>query len=245
MGKRSKKILDGFIATKKIANGYLFLGGDNNSKLISAVEFAKALNCLGSPAPCDACTSCKKAEKGANPDIVTIEKDGASIKINQIRAIKELAKYGPAENPWQAIIINDAHTLTTEAANGFLKILEEPASNTVFILISNRIGSLLKTIESRCQKIVFEDSENFEFSKEAENLYTSLCNKKMDFIETSELLAQSKDYKSILQDLFSLFAISKNITRAKDILKTLQLIERRANPKLALDVLSYKLWKTN
>lgn len=245
MQNRSKKILEGIITTKRIASGYIFIGGANEAKLNSAKYFAKALNCSNSINPCNACISCTKADKNVNPDIIIIEKDKSSIKIEQIRNLKELTKYGPSESSWQIVIINEADTLTIEAANSFLKLLEEPPPQVVFILISDREGNLPKTIESRCQKIIFEESDIPNPQEEVENFFNKMDNGKFDYIDMTEVLGQTKEPKEFLRQLYSLYAQAHKASEAKIVLDILKGIERKANQKLALDLLCIKLWETN
>lgn len=249
MNSRSQTILKGITKTKKIASAYLFTNGDNVSKLNAAKNFAMSLNCssIKDNAPCGTCISCVKTQKGINPDIVFIEKeeDAKSLKIEQIRKLKEITKYGPSENPWQFVIINEADTMTTDAANSFLKILEEPAANVVFILIAEREGTLPMTILSRCQKIIFEEQPFVEPSDDVKIIFSKMGKKPFDYIEVSQILSESKEPKELLKQFFALFAISKKAKEARIVLETIKGLERRVNPKLALDLLCLKLWKRN
>lgn len=243
METRSLKILNGILGTKRIANGYIFSGNDGQTKLDAAMYFAKALNCEAGIPPCNSCLSCSKTDKAIHPDIIIVEKDKSSIKIEQIRSLKTSTKYGPSEGKWQAVIINDADTMTTEAANSFLKSLEEPAPNVVYILISNREGTLPKTISSRCQKILFEETVPEKPLEETLELYKKINNSKFDYIDISQTLSDAKDPKEILRQFFMLYTEEKKLKEAREVLETLKGLEKRANQKLALDLLSLKLWK--
>jgi len=247
MNPRIKKILDGISKNQRIANGYLFCEGDNRSKKEAAKYFAKSLNCKGSPSPCEKCESCIKADKNIHPDIIVIEKDNASFKIEQIREIKELTKFGPSWTKWKVVIINEADTMTTAAANAFLKSLEEPSPNVVFILISEREGNLPKTIESRCQKLTFGDPEKKEAREDVQNVFEKIRSKKFNYIEESQVLSEYEgpEAKEFLKDFFVLLSESKMIKEAKEVLSTLKGLENKGNTKLGMDLLCYKLWKTN
>ncbi|MBI5701155.1 AAA family ATPase [Candidatus Saganbacteria bacterium] len=247
MGSRSQAILNGIKTTKKIANAYLFTNSDNASKLNAAIDFARSLNCssIKIDAPCGVCTSCRKAVKNINPDIILIEKDKTSIKIDQVRKLKEITRYGPSENPWQIVIINEVDTMTQGSANSFLKILEEPPANVVFILIAEREGTLPMTILSRCQKIIFEEQQVAEPNDEAKKSFSKITAKPFDYIEVSQILSDSKEPKELLKQFFALFAISKKAKEARIVLETIKGLERKVNPKLALDLLCLKLWKKN
>lgn len=245
MESKSQKILNGILTTRRIAGAYIFTGNNEKQKLDSAKYFAKALNCTTNIDSCIECESCIKAEKSIHPDITIIEKDKNSIKIEQIRSLKTSTRFGPSEGKWQVVIINNADTMSTEAANSFLKLLEEPAPNVVFILIANREGNLPKTILSRCQKILFEESTLEKPSDESHAIFNRINDRSLDFIDMSQVLSELKEPKLILQEFFSLYTEARQIKEAKAVLETLKGIERRANQKLALDLLSLKLWKTN
>ncbi|OGC08644.1 hypothetical protein A2526_01375 [candidate division WOR-1 bacterium RIFOXYD2_FULL_36_8] len=245
MESRTQKILSGIIKNGKVSNAYLFTGGDNQTKFDMAINFASQLNCSNQIKPCNLCLHCEKIKKNKHPDVIIIEKDGNSIKIEQIRNIKNLTKYGPSEGNWQVIIITEADKITTEAANSFLKILEEPAKNVVFILISNREGILPKTILSRCQRIIFEDTLPADPTPQAKEIASRIESENFNFIEISELLADKKTAAEILQEIFSIYVTAHKVKQAKIILETLKGMERNANHKLAIDALCIKLWNKN
>lgn len=245
MDTRAKNILDGILKTKRVAGGYIFSGSDNPSKLETALYFAQALNCASSPTLCGTCVSCKKLAKNVHPDIIVIKREKATLKIEQIRALKEITRYGPAESNWQVIIINEADTLTTEAANSFLKVLEEPPPQVVFILIVEREGNLPKTVESRCQKVLFGDPETREMPEDVMGLFRQINQFDLDYIDLSQALAEIKDVRGILAQFFTLFVNAKKIKQARAVLETLKGVERNANQRLALDLLCLNLWKRN
>ncbi|MCX5751530.1 MAG: hypothetical protein NT099_07695 [Candidatus Saganbacteria bacterium] len=155
-GTRAKKILQGILFSKRIANAYLFTGFDTAVKLNHARFFGKTLLCLKQGVqPCGECIACQKFEKGVHPDFISIEPEGASLKIEQIRQLKKSLNYGPNEGNYLVVLVDASDTMTPEAANGFLKGLEEPVKGVVFILLAAREEGLPLTIVSRCQKIVF------------------------------------------------------------------------------------------
>lgn len=134
-----KRILINIIRTKKIPNSFLFYGKEGIGKLLMAKEFGKEIN--------------EYKEKEFIKDVYIIEND-KSIGIDEIRKVKELSLINPEKN-YKIIIINDAHNLTQEASNSFLKVLEEPSRRTIFILITQYPEKLPDTIRSRCFKIHF------------------------------------------------------------------------------------------
>ncbi|OGC21709.1 hypothetical protein A2310_00175 [candidate division WOR-1 bacterium RIFOXYB2_FULL_37_13] len=240
-----EKILSGIIENQRISNAYLFCGGNHSQKVEAAVNFASKLNCKGNPSPCHECLHCEKIKKGKHPDVIFIQKENSSIKINQIRFLKEITKYGPSEGAWQVVIIDEADTITNEAANSFLKILEEPSCNVVFILISEREGSLPKTILSRCQKFIFEELPPLPPSEMACKIHKKIEEKPFNYIDISQMLSDKKTAKEILQEIYNIFAIAKNAQKAKVVLETLKGIEKNANHKLVIDFLCFNLWNKN
>jgi len=139
------------------AHSYLFCGPEGVGKKKSALATAQYLNCPHhTDDACGLCPSCRKIAQNEHPDVILIEPDGNSIKIEQVRPLSKLTALKSYEGGYQVVIINDAHLLTEQAANSLLKILEEPKDNTVFILITSKPESILTTIRSRCITIKFQ-----------------------------------------------------------------------------------------
>src|SRR5574337_222819 len=104
---------------------------------------------------CGACRSCRNIASGQYPDVQMIEPDGTTVKIEQIRTLEADAALVPYEGRWKIFILNNAERMTEAAANALLKTLEEPAKDTVFILLTSAVAALLPTIVSRCQVVTF------------------------------------------------------------------------------------------
>jgi DNA polymerase III delta' subunit len=153
------EILKESVRNGRIFSNYLFVGPESSGKREAAKNFAKAINCMNPKdgKPCGACVSCKKIDKEIHPDVFFVETKGASssIGIDRIREIIEKANLKPYEAKSKVFIINNAHSMNEASANAFLKTLEEPLENTVFILISRSKDLLLPTIVSRSHVIRF------------------------------------------------------------------------------------------
>lgn len=153
-------ILQRAIETRHIAHAYLFTGPEGVGKKKAALALAQYLNCTGQAADrlqsCGTCPSCMQAQNGSQPDIIVLEPDGNSIKIEQIRALLAKVSLRNYDSAYKVILINDAHLMTDQAANCLLKTLEEPTENTVFLLITAQVQNLPITILSRCQQIQFQ-----------------------------------------------------------------------------------------
>ena len=160
---RPKESLNKALQSGRIPNSYLFYGQDSVGKKLTAYELGKALNCniLGPIDSCNKCSSCLKIEKGIHPDVHILEPQippgarQAVIKIDVIRELQKKLMYLPYEGQTKVVIINDAEKMNLQAANSFLKTLEEPPSKTLIILIASNPYQLLPTIVSRCQGIKF------------------------------------------------------------------------------------------
>ncbi len=158
------EILQNSIKTKNLAHAYLFFGQGTVGKRTTALEFAKTINCLNpnSQDNCGECLSCEKIEKQLHPDVFFIEPIKTSstaregyIRIDDIRELQRKIAYLPFEGKYKIVIVDQTEQLNLQAANAFLKSLEEPPKATIFILIASNIYRLLPTILSRCQGVRF------------------------------------------------------------------------------------------
>ena len=144
-----RRAIDG----QQVAHAYLFTGPANVGKTHLALEFASALNCTGDAPPCSSCSVCRRTAEGTHPDVTLVEPDGDRIKIDQVRGLRRQLALSPHEGPWRVCIIAEFQAATVEAANAFLKTLEEPPSRVVIILTATDASLLLPTIVSRCQTL--------------------------------------------------------------------------------------------
>lgn len=152
------QFLRNMLERDRVPHGLLFHGPGGVGKRLTAFEFAKALNCKEHVADaCDACLSCRKIEHGNFPDIITVTpvKRARIIDVDTIGSVNEMASLRPFESKWRIFIIHDAERMRGPAQNHFLKTLEEPPGNSVFILLTEFPNLLLPTIRSRCQRVRF------------------------------------------------------------------------------------------
>lgn len=154
--ERVKSLLRSALSTRKIAHAYLFAGPSGSGRREMAHAFAQALFCeRGGTDACGECLSCRKVMHGNHPDLHVIAPDGATVKIEQIRALQRELSYRSAGTGYKVYMIEDAETMTTQAANSLLKFLEEPSSPVVAILLAPSAQAVLPTILSRSQLVAF------------------------------------------------------------------------------------------
>lgn len=153
------------ILNNRIAHAYLFCGTRGTGKTSTAKVFAKALNCLNlkDGEPCNECEMCRKINEGLAIDVT--ELDAASNNgVDKIRDIIDDVKYPPQEARYKVYIMDEVHMLSAGAVNAFLKTLEEPPNNVIFILATTDPQKLPITILSRCQRFDFKRINNSDIT---------------------------------------------------------------------------------
>ena len=165
IGQRdARAVLQGALRSGCVAHAYLFVGPEGVGRRAAALAFAQALLCeTGGDDACGTCPACRKIAAGSHPDLRIIAPGGRTesgaerraVGIEQIRDLKREASYPPYEARWKVFVIEDAEAMRAEAANSLLKVLEEPASQSVIILISESASAVLPTIVSRSQIVRF------------------------------------------------------------------------------------------
>ena len=146
----------------RIAHGYIFSGHRGIGKTTIARIVAMALNCrtaVGSPErptpePCGVCDSCVEVRQGNAVDVIEI--DAATNRgIDEIRELRDAARYSPARDRYKIYILDEAHQITEAAFNALLKTLEEPPSHVIFMMATTEPENIPQTIRSRCQHFSF------------------------------------------------------------------------------------------
>lgn len=163
-------VLDRALNGGRLAHAYVFSGPEGAGKLSVAMEFAAALNCEAeSGKPCGECRPCRDTLAGRHPDVEVLHPhslcdeadhddhpDSRDLRICQVRRLERILSLTPYGGGRRIAIVDAADTLRAEAANAFLKTLEEPPPSTVIILLVERFERLPETVMSRCQKIGFQ-----------------------------------------------------------------------------------------
>jgi DNA polymerase III subunit delta' len=137
-------------AQKRLAHAYLFCGPQGIGKKTLAQALAQTLICEADQA-CGHCSACRRLQSSGHPDVHRIQPEGKSLKVAQMREVRKQAYLRPREATCQVFILEEADTMTADAANSLLKVLEDPPPATVFILLAQHPTALLPTVASRCQ----------------------------------------------------------------------------------------------
>ena len=161
-------VLQRALTTERLPHAWLFSGPEGVGKLTAALDFAAALNCTSQPKPCGECHACRATLSGNHPDVEVLapggicdepdhrdHSDSRDLRICQIRRLEKLLSLSPYAGGRRVAIVDSADTLHVEAANAFLKTLEEPPAGSVIILLVEREERLPDTVLSRCQKLAF------------------------------------------------------------------------------------------
>lgn len=143
-------LLQASVATP--VHAYLFVGAAGSGKQAAALRFGAALVCAYGG--CGRCNACARALIQAHPDVLVVEREGASISVDQAREIIRLAARAPMEGNRKVLVLVDFH-LVTQAAPTLLKIIEEPPPSTVFVVLAEQVTAELVTIASRCVTVNF------------------------------------------------------------------------------------------
>jgi DNA polymerase-3 subunit delta' len=205
-----KNAVSSAIASGKLSHALIFEGASSQIRLSAAKETAMAILCKGDNKPCNSCSSCHKVSIGAHPDLHITDKQGALIKVDDIRDIKEKAKVYPNDGDKSVYIICDAHNMNPQAQNALLKIFEEPAKHIAFILTCPSKSSLLDTIISRATSYTMGETTDEQSDEESEKskelardlLMCLIKGNELDFIRKTAVFQKDKAlFTSVLRDM--------------------------------------------
>lgn len=238
------------IKLNKLSHSYLFIGTDGIGKKMIAKEFAKMILCIENEKYCNRCKSCIEFDTDNNPDFISIEPDGANIKIEQIRQMQKKIWEAPIISQKKVYIIDNADLMTREAQNCILKTLEEPPEYVTIILIGSKEDSFLSTIKSRCSIIKFQNIPDVQIKQYMKKTYD---------IDISENILQlclgsigkAEKYKDKQELYDNIFQIINNVEKMDmiDFLKKANLIYQSQDEKNdildSINIILFNKSKTN
>ncbi|HEX2549920.1 MAG TPA: DNA polymerase III subunit delta', partial [Gammaproteobacteria bacterium] len=217
---------------QRLPHALMLVGYSHAEALSFAEKFSSIMLCQKDPKPCGECHSCQLMNAKSHPDFLTIapEKMDGPIKIDQIRELVSAAHETAMLGGYRVIVILKSHAMNQNAANALLKTLEEPAPQTLLILISEQNQRLPATILSRCQKIYFQKPDREKalewLAPQWDVMNPTLL---LDLAEGSPLdalqLAKS-EFMTIRQEVYqALAALSENTVDPVQVSTTFQTYE--------------------
>ena len=220
--------LQNAISQNRVAHAFLFTGPRGVGKTSTARILAKALNCEKGPQinPCNNCAICKEVSEVNSIDVIEI--DGASNgRVEEVRELRENARYTPAKSRYKIFIIDEVHMVSNAGFNALLKILEEPPLHIVFILATTEPHKIPATILSRCQRYDFRRIPQGEITR---HLRRIVDDEKIEIsqrglsIIARESEGSMRDAQSLLDRLIS---YGGNKIRDEEINEVLGLIDQK------------------
>jgi DNA polymerase III subunit gamma/tau len=197
------RTLENAVQQGKVHHAYLFVGSRGTGKTSMAKILAACLNCAEGPttAPCGHCESCVTIQNATSLDV--IEMDAASNNsVDDIRDLREKVAYAPVSGRHKVYILDEAHMLSQQAWNAFLKTLEEPPPRTIFVLATTEAQKVLPTVVDRCHR--------FDFGRPSVE-------------QVAKVLGRVSQQESIEIDAAALALIARNATGSfRDALGTLE-----------------------
>lgn len=136
-----------------LSHFYIISGPEGSGRRSLAAQLAAAMECTASEVPCLGCGQCRKVLGGIHPDVTVITTDKQTIGVEPIRQMRTDAYIRPNEGKRRVFIIPKAETLTVQAQNVMLKLLEEPPGTASFMLLTDNPGALLQTVRSRAVEL--------------------------------------------------------------------------------------------
>jgi len=207
----------------KVHHAYLFVGSRGTGKTSMAKILARSLNCErggSTVTPCGECESCVTIASGTSVDV--IEMDAASNRsVDDVRDLRERVAYAPTGGRWKVYILDEAHMLTKEAWNAFLKTLEEPPPNTVFVLATTEAHKVMATIADRCQRFDFQRPSLEQISEVLDRVAAA---ESIDVDEGAVAMiarSASGSFRDALGTLDQLVAFGGDHVELKDVLEML------------------------
>ncbi|HOW98113.1 MAG TPA: DNA polymerase III subunit gamma/tau [Kiritimatiellia bacterium] len=226
------------IASNRVAHAYLFVGPRGVGKTSTARILAKALNCEKGPTPepCGKCAACREIAAGNCLDVIEIDA-ASNTGVDNVRDLRENARYAPARGPFKVYIIDEVHMLSVAAFNALLKTLEEPPAHVKFIFATTEPQKVPATILSRCQRF---DLRRIS-ARDIVGRLTEIAKAEKVSVDPDALLAIARGAEGGLRDaesaLDQLIAFRGKAIKEDDVLAVFGLVARQTLDELMEAVL--------
>ena len=203
------KNLQESVSKDSIHSCYMFSGPQGTGKTTVARIFSRAINCIENDKPCGKCDGCKRAE--------IIEINASSDRgIEMARKLGEIVMYS-TKSKYRCVILDEFHSATRECSNALLKTLEEPISNTVFILCSTQPTKIIPTIQSRAKRYTFKRT----FGKILFNYLNNICRAEKIKIDETTLWGVCSKSKGIVRDALTYLEMVRDSDGDVNVLQSL------------------------
>jgi DNA polymerase III subunit delta' len=189
--EKQLKLLEDDVSSGNLSHAYLLSGPNSVGKHTVSKKLAGILQCENDF--CHSCTACTQVLKGSHIDTIEYKDDKQSLKIAEVRKLIDRIST-TKQSKYRVVLIQSIERMTTEAANSFLKVLEEPPEKTIFILTTNNLRQLLPTIVSRVRVMKFSSS-SYEFLYE--NIHKLYPDRKEEDIKRACLFSLGKPGKAV------------------------------------------------
>ncbi len=204
---------------QQMTHAWLFTGPAGSGRSNAAVAFAAALVCPSGG--CNRCANCSSVTAGLHADVEIIKTEGLSIKVDEIRDLIIRSSWAPSVSNYRVVVIEDADRLTESAANALLKVIEEPALRTVWLLCAPTLTDVLPTIRSRCRSLKLNTPSTKAIIKlliEKENISKEMAEfaarTSQGHIGIARHLATNQDSRDLRMATLKLPLMVKNISTA-------------------------------
>lgn len=244
-------------ALGRLPHAYLFHGPEHVGKLTIALALAQSFFCQDAQEDlrrvCGGCASCRAIAQYRHPDVIILDLEHTlvsekevrkEIPIEDIRELKRKFSFAPAGSGWRLAIINQADKMSEEAANAFLKLLEEPGANTLLILITPHKDLLLPTIVSRAQSIGFLTLSDAALADMIDIKAIAVSNRN-DLLTLAGgrpgMLIRLCEKTTSMEDEKKMFQHIQKIVRDRDMVSALRISEQVAQGKESRENIIYWL----
>ncbi len=231
----------------RLAHAYIISGSPRGNGRLFTEALLKLLYCTATDKPCGSCSACSRVEQHLHPDVYWLEpkSKGRVIRVDEMRELTHRIHQTAYEGGWKAGVITYAERLSDQAANAFLKTLEEPPGQSLILLLTDAPQFLLPTIRSRCQRISLgEDRSPESPAGEDESWKETLMNllRSGDPDDPLEVLAYAEQLKTLLDTLKN--EIRETVEAAMDEDERREMEDRKAEKERTEALIQARLLET-